>query len=412
MLAKLEYFTAFFIPTASTASIRLSDSDKIDYVAKRSLKGMILNWNHKADYTSLIIKVDKTFRCPWTSKMKKIKVLVKNIDLESKIEQAGLTIIKGVDSAHRFKLLNCVDALSQSKVLNACAYVDVGLPEASKILVGKLGDKYVIEKTSPLAPGNLRDIRSTNAYVIKEFKPVKSRQSTPLEGDAGDLKKTASNEAKAEIEATEALQDVSGVIKVRGKLIDIETSEVMGFITERYDKDYKKYSEEEGSSQDFLKNFKSLVTTFEKMHEKDLVHNDIKLENVFIKLKDENISELVVGDIQLTNVTDRTFAYSSSYCFKEDHELIYDCPKEDVLNTRKQFDVRQFFFLMYYSICPEAFPQTPDSLEFNEAKTTFAPIPEGKATAALREYIYQNLTSKEMKDLPSMTGVLQKLNEI
>src|SRR3989339_163762 len=242
----------------------------------------------------------------------------------------------------------------------------VGYQKGGKILVGDLEEK-------PFKSGG-------NGHVYKASISVIDSQTGKVQEKVAVLKKPnsispGSSEMKREWKITQlASNNHSVAIKPIAPVVNIETEafeeNYQGVLLPLFDGNIKDYLEKmiltlniapKDRPKRILPILKSIAEGLSKYHQEDIIHNDIKIENVFVKYDKKNsdplaLKKVVLGDWSNTM---KKRGLSVTSIFTAEHEYLRlkelfdkknqktEEDKEEIKQIRKRIDVRQFAFMMH-----------------------------------------------------------------
>lgn len=314
----------------------------------------------------------------------------------------------------------------------------IKVSDFSEFIIGRmrlLGDVFVVSKklgTKSLFNENGTSIRKA---TVEEISESASRDIVLKE-----ISETSEDQALIEKKGHKSVQDLSPyIIEYLGDLIDSEQAswKPIGLVLPAFSGDAFIYLEKLLLSQKkvisfkkrhdiFIDVFKKVASAVETMHQNNLVHSDIKAENIFLSWNESDLSitDVVLADFTKTDPQERDFRVSYKFTFLEEYQEAENAlrfEKEKAFEVKKRIDVRQLGFFFYGvfatikkkgGVCEEAPYPLKKALKrsWPDPSQSYKELPDG-VSLELRTLI-KKMLSPHVSEVPSIEEVCKTLNRL
>lgn len=319
----------------------------------------------------------------------------------------------------------------------------VGVLQDGKLLVGEI--------TEALSEGSNGDVYAGVITVLDQATGKSEEKNVALKMPKSHV---GSKEVKREWRVTlSAARNNPSAIEVLSPVASEDGKEIQGLLLPLFHGNFKAHIESMVSKpfserlQEGLKIFKDLSQGLSQNHGRDIIHNDIKSENVFVEYQNVEgkapiLRKAVLGD--WSNTIEEGETMTSLFSFRKDYELLQSLlekkekeglsekENKDLKSLRKRMDVRQFGFFIHEvlgtcvtEVSVAGTCETEKVLAFSEPYP-LEELSEGKwwpmiderytdlpktVPAPLRKLVRDMLNPDESK-VPSMREVADRLNQM
>lgn len=350
--------------------------------------------------------------------------------LSSKVEaltQNGIAINKSKDFFNRIVQLRKSFIFTVIKVTDAFEFV-IGRR-------GENGDIFVVSKNAGLDEIWNKNGTSIKRACVEEISDVgESSRDVVLKENSPNLKIQSFFEKKGH----KSVKGLSPhIIEYLGDLIDVQKSswEPIGLVLPSFSGNVLQYLKAIPSRGTlfflkecrliFLEVFKQIAEAVKTMHQNDLVHSDIKIDNIFLSWNSNlEITETVLADFSNTDSKEKEMTYTSKFIFLNEAleaKNKENCKSGKSLEVRKRIDIRQLGFFFYYMLSAvrvgnkgallSPYPLIEErELRWPDFSKPYIDLPED-VSLTLRNLI-KSMLSPNVSEVPSIEQVSEILDSL